>query len=127
MSRLLQSISRAFVVAAATTLVPGLQVVGAADSGPAPAAAAVKPALLPGPMVEDETGFKPIFDGQTLHGWDGDPRLWRVENGEIVGEFTQQTVQKEESFLIWRGGKPEDFELRGEYELSDLGKFYATF
>jgi mono/diheme cytochrome c family protein/glucose/arabinose dehydrogenase len=26
-----------------------------------------------------------LFDGKTLTGWDGDPKVWRVENGEIVG------------------------------------------
>lgn len=119
MNRLLRSTSRAFVFAAVAVVVPGAQAVRAADA--APVAAASKPALLPGPIVEDETGFRPIFDGRSLHGWDGDPRLWRVENGEIVGEFTKQTAQKGESFLIWRGGEPEDFELKAEYRVSDLG------
>ncbi len=27
----------------------------------------------------------PLFDGKSLTGWDGDPKVWRVENGEIVG------------------------------------------
>jgi mono/diheme cytochrome c family protein/glucose/arabinose dehydrogenase len=27
----------------------------------------------------------PLFDGKTLTDWDGDPKVWRVENGEIVG------------------------------------------
>ncbi|MCX8488183.1 MAG: DUF1080 domain-containing protein, partial [Opitutales bacterium] len=27
----------------------------------------------------------PLFDGKTLTGWEGDPKVWRVENGEIVG------------------------------------------
>jgi mono/diheme cytochrome c family protein/glucose/arabinose dehydrogenase len=27
----------------------------------------------------------PLFDGKTLTGWDGDPKVWRVDNGEIVG------------------------------------------
>ena len=27
----------------------------------------------------------PLFDGKTLSGWEGDPKVWRVENGEIVG------------------------------------------
>ncbi|MDZ7690822.1 MAG: hypothetical protein U5K69_06750 [Balneolaceae bacterium] len=30
--------------------------------------------------------FQPIFNGENLDGWDGDPRLWSVENGVIVGE-----------------------------------------
>ncbi len=27
----------------------------------------------------------PLFDGKTLTGWEGDTKVWRVENGEIVG------------------------------------------
>jgi opacity protein-like surface antigen len=111
--------SRALVFAAVVALVAGAQAVCAAAD--APVAAASKPPLLPGPIVEDEAGFKPIFDGRSLHGWDGDPRLWRVENGAIVGEFTEQNAQKEETFLIWRGGEPQDFELKGDYRVSDLG------
>jgi len=26
----------------------------------------------------DEKGFKPIFNGQDLSGWDGNPKLWSV-------------------------------------------------
>jgi len=72
---------------------------------------------LPQPL-NDETAFKPIFDGRTLNGWDGDPKLWRVENGNIVGETTPETMPKQNSFLIWRGGSPADFELKAQYRLS---------
>lgn len=72
---------------------------------------------LPGPLPE--AGFAPIFDGKTLSGWDGDPRLWRVENGVIVGETTPATIPKQNSFLIWRGGRPADFELKAEYRLAE--------
>jgi len=33
-------------------------------------------------------GFKPLFKGKDLNGWDGNPELWKVENGEIVGTTT---------------------------------------
>ena len=26
-----------------------------------------------------------LFNGRNLDGWDGDPALWRVENGEMAG------------------------------------------
>jgi hypothetical protein len=71
---------------------------------------------LPQPL-KDETGFKAIFDGQTLNGWDGDPKLWRIESGNIVGETTAETMPKQNSFLIWRGGSPADFELKAQYRL----------
>jgi putative membrane-bound dehydrogenase-like protein len=29
---------------------------------------------------------KDLFNGKDLAGWDGDPKLWHVENGEIVGK-----------------------------------------
>lgn len=46
-----------------------------------------------------EPGFKPIFNGKNLKGWDGDPKLWRVENGEIVGN-TEGATLKDNTFLI---------------------------
>jgi hypothetical protein len=39
--------------------------------------------LLSSAVAQD--GFKPIFNGKDLTGWDGNPELWKVENGEIVG------------------------------------------
>jgi len=67
--------------------------------------------------LHDETGFRSIFDGKTLTGWDGDPKLWRVDNGAIVGETTAATMPKQNSFLIWRCGSPANFELKAEYRL----------
>jgi len=68
-----------------------------------------------------ETGFVSMFDGKTLSGWDGDPKYWRVENGSIVGEITPATIIKRNTFLIWRGGTPRDFELKAEYRISAQG------
>ena len=59
-----------------------------------------------------------IFDGQTLNGWDGDPAYWRVENGAIAGETKRGASPKQNTFLIWRGGAPGDFELQAEYRLT---------
>jgi hypothetical protein len=69
----------------------------------------------------DEAGFRPIFDGQTLAGWDGDPQLWRVEDGAIVGQTTAEHPTKRNTFLIWRGGQPGDFELKAEFCMPDPG------
>ncbi len=69
----------------------------------------------------DETGFKPIFDGRSLSGWEGDPKYWRVENGNLVGEITPETIVKQNTFIIWRGGSPADFELKLEYRISARG------
>jgi Domain of Unknown Function (DUF1080) len=66
---------------------------------------------------EDHTGYESIFDG-TLKGWDGDPKFWRAENGEIVGQTTPDNKLEENTFIIWRGGEPADFELKLEYRIS---------
>lgn len=66
----------------------------------------------------EETGFRQIFDGKTLNGWDGEPGFWRVENGAIVGDTTTERQPKQNTFLIWRGGTPGNFELKLEYRLT---------
>ncbi len=68
-----------------------------------------------------QKGFVQIFDGKTLNGWEGDPAYWRVENGHIVGEITPSTLLKRNSFLIWRGGMPSDFELTLEFKITQAG------
>jgi len=69
----------------------------------------------------DKNGFIKLFDGKTLKGWEGDPVHWRVENGSIVGDVTPTTQLKTNTFLIWRGGTPADFELKASYRISDGG------
>lgn len=59
-----------------------------------------------------DDGFVTLFDGKTLAGWDGDPRLWSVEDGAITGRTTAEKTTKQNTFLIWRGGELADFELR---------------
>jgi len=66
----------------------------------------------------EETGFRRIFDGKSLNGWDGEPGFWRVENGAIVGDTTAERQPKQNTFLIWRGGSPGNFELKLEYRLT---------
>jgi hypothetical protein len=69
----------------------------------------------------EEAGFERIFDGKTLKGWEGDPKYWRVENGALVGEITPETIVKQNTFIIWRGGVTRDFELKVEYRISARG------
>ena len=69
-------------------------------------------------VLNDHAGFVSIFDGVSLRGWDGDPAFWRVENGSIVGQSTPDNPVKQNTFAIWRGGEPRDFELKVEYRIS---------
>jgi hypothetical protein len=66
----------------------------------------------------EETGFRQIFDGKSLKGWDCDPAFWRVEDGAIVGETKTDHQPPQNIFCIWRDGKPGDFELKLQYRLS---------
>lgn len=43
-------------------------------------------------------GFTPLFDGKSLAGWSGDPALWRVADGSIVGTTEGHPLTKN-SFL----------------------------
>ena len=56
-------------------------------------------------------GFRPLFNGKDLTGWDGNPELWSVEDGCITGKTTGPEQMKYNQFLIWRGGKVKNFEL----------------
>jgi hypothetical protein len=67
--------------------------------------------------LDDRSGFQSIFDG-TMKNWDGDPALWRVEGGMLVGETTADKKLSENSFIIWRGGEPADFELKLEFRMN---------
>ena len=76
-------------------------------------------ATILGPAVhaDDEAGFKQIFDGKTLNGWDGNPKFWRVEEGAITGQTTKENPTRGNTFIIWRQGEVDDFELRFEYKI----------
>jgi Domain of Unknown Function (DUF1080) len=73
------------------------------------------------PKKANKDGFVQIFDGKTLNGWEGDPTYWRVENGNLVGEITPTTLLKTNSFIIWKGGEPADFEFTGEFSITTEG------
>ena len=94
----------------------------AAPAAPSfPLAPPAGPQIYPTPLVDTNEGFVPIFNGTSLDGWDGDPRYWRVEDHEIVGEVTPATLLKQNNFLIWRGGSPANFELKAEFRITAQG------
>jgi hypothetical protein len=76
---------------------------------------------IPSLAQKKEKGFVQIFDGQSLKGWEGDTKYWRVENGNLVGEITPETLLKTNSFIIWKGGEPGDFELKGSFKITEKG------
>ncbi len=64
-----------------------------------------------------ERGFKSIFNGADLTGWDGSPDLWSVKDGAITGQTTTEHPAKENTFLIWTNGVVGDFEMRCSFKL----------
>jgi len=65
----------------------------------------------------DGEGEQELFNGKDLSGWDGNPKVWRVEDGAITGETTPDNLLKTNTFLIWKGGNVADFELHAMFKL----------
>jgi hypothetical protein len=65
-----------------------------------------------------QNGFRPLFNGKDLTGWDGNPELWSVEDGCITGKTTGPEQLAYNQFLIWRGGTLKNFELRAKIKQS---------
>ena len=73
----------------------------------------------PKPPTGDEPGFPADLrrqdlwkDGRAIRNTGG----WR--DGALVGEITPETIIKSNTFIIWRGGAPADFELKAEYRIT---------
>lgn len=73
------------------------------------------------PEADAGTGFKQIFNGENLEGWDGDTTHWRVEGGMLIGEILPGRPLSRNTFLIWQGGQPADFEFKTQYRISEGG------
>ena len=71
----------------------------------------------------DDAGFKPLFNGKDLTGWDGDPSFWKAENGMIVGETSDANpIKHGNTFLIAKDGDKDlnvgDFEFRVQWRFA---------
>ena len=97
-----------------------------------PAATPAKPATPPSRFHEpapfdfdDHTGFVQIFDGKTLAGWDGDPAMWRVEEGALIGE-APAGPRPPNTYISYHGTGPSDatahdFDLKLEVKVEHGG------
>jgi hypothetical protein len=79
----------------------------------------------PDPMdFNDHTGYISLFDGKALTGWDGQPGVWRVEDGAIVGETAAEMFDRyafPNTFLIYHGIEAKDFDLKLEIKVEKGG------
>jgi hypothetical protein len=80
--------------------------------------------------------WRDLFNGKSLHGWDGDPRFWTVEDGAITGNTTEENLTEHNTFLIYVGENEDntpaefsDFELKLEYRIDGhhSGAQYRSF
>jgi len=51
-----------------------------------------------------------LFNGKDLQGWEGDDKIWSVQDGQIVGSTVGHKIEAN-TFLIWKDGEVEDFRL----------------
>jgi len=65
---------------------------------------------------EKKEGFILMFNGKNLDGWDGNPAVWSVKDGVIVGS-TDGSPLKHNTFLIYRSRKFSDFIMRADIKL----------
>jgi hypothetical protein len=66
-----------------------------------------------------EPGFRSLFNGKDLTGWEGNPKLWSVKDGAITGTTGTDPETKigHNTFLVWTNGDVDDFELRLSYRI----------
>jgi hypothetical protein len=58
-----------------------------------------------------------LFNGKDLSGWIGREDLWSVEDGQIVGRTTAEDPIQYNTFLIYTGSEPGDFELTLQFKI----------
>lgn len=73
-------------------------------------------ALAPLALAAD-SGFKSIFNGKDLSGWEGLREYWSVRDGAITGQ-TKDDKLPANTFLVYKGSEPANFELRLKFKLT---------
>lgn len=66
-----------------------------------------------------EEGFTSLFDGKTLAGWEGNEKIFRVEEGAIIGGNLKEPIKNNE--FLASENRYGDFELRLEAKLIGQG------
>ncbi len=64
----------------------------------------------------DADGFRTIFNGKNLDGWEGLEDYWSVKDGVISGHETKD--KSKQTFLVWAASPVSDFELRIKYKFA---------
>ncbi|MFO0939376.1 MAG: DUF1080 domain-containing protein [Pirellulales bacterium] len=81
------------------------------------AATGTQPPVVSAPL--DETGFKPLFDGKSFDGWEGNMKFFRIEDSAIVAGNLKEKIPNNE--FLCTEQKYENFELRLDAKLIGQG------
>jgi len=73
--------------------------------------------LISASAIAADAGFKQLFNGKDLTGWNGNPKLWSAKDGVIQGQTTKENPTQGNTFLIYTNGEVADFELRFSYKI----------
>ncbi len=66
-------------------------------------------------VAEEKGKFVPLFDGRTFQGWEGNQKVFRIENGALVGGSLTEKVARNEFLCTTK--EYGDFELRLKVKL----------
>ena len=76
-------------------------------------------ALLAEPPPAPAHPLHSLFDGRSFTEWEGDPKLWRVENGLIIGGSLKETVTHND--FLASNARYTNFVLRLKFKLTGTG------
>ncbi|MDR2757064.1 MAG: DUF1080 domain-containing protein [Planctomycetaceae bacterium] len=83
------------------------------------------PVLVEAQVSDEEkaNGFVSIFNGKDLSEWEGNPDVWSVQDGAIVGQTANDGPAKltYNTFLIWKNGEVDNFIFRADIKLTPQG------
>jgi hypothetical protein len=87
-------------------------------------------------FAQDSSEWKPLFDGKSLAGWDGDPKFWSVKDGAITGTTTKENPTKGNTFIVFTADNADhepkefsNFELKLTFRIEghNSGIQYRSF
>lgn len=69
------------------------------------------------PTVATDPAVTVLYGGGDLSGWAGREDLWKAEDGQIVGRTSDENPIDGNTFLIYQGDVPSNFELRAQFKI----------
>lgn len=67
--------------------------------------------------VPADDGFVSLFNGKDLTGWRGNTEYWTVQDGALTATTTESNLLTYNTFCIWEGGQPANFQLRLKFKM----------